>query len=165
MDAGNADREGHASAMGETFFAAMVLTFLGISHLIAGLSAIFRTHLVLMNDLNDESLFAFSLPTWGWIHLATGVLLLVLGAFGLFSGGRWVRPVAVVAVILSAITALAWLSYLPFWAIPLLLADTAPVKSFACVNVIGNDPVMKFDVVPTVLAADWAIAPPAVTFR
>lgn len=118
------------SMLGERYLGWLILTFLGISHLITAGSAIFRDHLFLMSDLHDDYLLGFSVPTWGWIHLVTGLLLLILATFGLFTDARWVRPVAVIALVLSALTALAWLPYLPFWAFPLMLVDVVAIWVF-----------------------------------
>ena len=69
--------------------------------------------------VGQEYIFQFDVTTWGWIHLVLGVVILV-AAFGLFSGAVWARTVGVIIAVLWALVAFAWLPWYPFWAIVLI---------------------------------------------
>ena len=100
-------------------FAGCILGLIGSFQLIAGLTAI----------LNDDFFvrtqnYTFDLDTsaWGWIHLLIGVLLIIT-AFGLFSGAPWAGVTAIVLAILSAIENFFFIPYYPFWSIVLIALD------------------------------------------
>ena len=100
-------------------FAASMLTLIGFFQVIAGLVAI----------LDDEFYvvtrnYTFNLDTsaWGWIHLLLGLLLL-LTAFGLFSGRNWAGITAIVLAIISAIANFFFIPYYPFWSILVIALD------------------------------------------
>ena len=100
-------------------FAASILTLIGSFQVIAGLVAIFddEFYVVARN-------YTFNLDTsaWGWIHLLLGLLLL-LTAFGIFSGRTWANITAIVLAIISAIANFFFIPYYPFWSILVIALD------------------------------------------
>ena len=100
-------------------FAASMLTLVGSFQVIAGLVAIFddEFYVVARN-------YTFNLDTsaWGWIHLLLGLLLL-LTAFGIFTGRTWASITAIVLAIISAIANFFFIPYYPFWSILVIALD------------------------------------------
>jgi hypothetical protein len=107
------------TAVGFTVFAAVMMIMIGAFQAIAGIVA-------LVNDtfyvVGEEWVFQFDITTWGWIHLALGILIGLAGA-ALFSGAVWARTVGVILAVLSAVLSFAWLPWYPIWAILVITAD------------------------------------------
>ena len=68
-------------------FAASILTLIGSFQIIAGLTAIFNDDFYVVAR---NYTFDIDATAWGWVHLLVGILLVVT-AFGLFSGSTWAR--------------------------------------------------------------------------
>jgi len=113
------------------FFAAMVLTLLGITHLVIGLTATMSDSFDVMKDVPKDYAVGVSPTAWGWVHIVLGLLILGVAAFGLFSGKSWARPLAMILLVLSGITALIWIPYLPFWSAPVLIVDAVALWMLA----------------------------------
>jgi hypothetical protein len=100
-------------AIGWTAFAATMMLIQGIWWSIAGLVALFNSEFYIVGE---EYIFQFDVTTWGWIHLAVGVLVFAAGA-ALFSGAAWARIVGVIMATIAMFAAFAWLPWYPLWAI------------------------------------------------
>jgi hypothetical protein len=107
------------TAVGFTLFAAVMMIMIGAFQAIAGVVA-------LVNDtfyvVGQEWVFQLDVTTWGWIHLALGIVIGLAGA-ALFSGAVWARTVGVVVAIVSAVLSFAWLPWYPIWAVLVITAD------------------------------------------
>jgi hypothetical protein len=68
------------------------------------------------------ALFLFDVQGWGWWHVISGALLVLVGA-ALFSGATWARVVAVILVILNAVGQLFLLPVQPWWSLIVLTLD------------------------------------------
>jgi hypothetical protein len=68
------------------------------------------------------ALFLFDVQGWGWWHVISGVLLVLVGAV-LFTGATWARVVAVILVIVNAIGQLFLLPVQPLWSLIVLTLD------------------------------------------
>ena len=68
------------------------------------------------------ALFLFDVQGWGWWHVISGALLVLIGA-ALFSGATWARVVAVILVIINAIGQLFLLPVQPWWSLIVLAID------------------------------------------
>ncbi|MBM7831905.1 hypothetical protein JOE59_002610 [Agromyces cerinus] len=68
------------------------------------------------------ALFLFDVQGWGWWHVISGALLVLIGA-ALFSGATWARVVAVILVILNAVGQLFLLPVQPWWSLIVLTLD------------------------------------------
>ena len=106
-------------AVGGTVFAATILMLVGVFHFIAGLVAIIDDNFYVVTRH-----YTFNLDTtgWGWIHLIIGILLLIT-AFGLFSGSEWAAVVAIVLAGLSALANFFFIPYYPVWSIVIIALD------------------------------------------
>jgi hypothetical protein len=108
-----------ATAVGFTVFAAVMMIMIGTFQAIAGVVA-------LVNDtfyvVGEEWVFQFDVTTWGWIHLALGIVIGLAGA-ALFGGAVWARTVGVIVATISAVVSFAWLPWYPIWAVLVITAD------------------------------------------
>lgn len=109
--------------VGVVYFAAFVLLINGIFHVITGLTALFSGDVFV--DQGGK-LIVFDLATWGWIHLASGILIMCIGT-ALFSGRAWARVVAVILASLSLIIHFAFLSAYPLWSGIIMLLDVVVI--------------------------------------
>jgi len=104
-------------------FAAFMMILIGSFHIISGLVGI-------INDkfyaVTPKYVVQFDATTWGWIHLLAGIVVL-LAAFGLFSGAVWARTVGVILALGSCIASFAWLPWYPFWSIIIITIDVAVI--------------------------------------
>jgi hypothetical protein len=68
------------------------------------------------------ALLLFDVQGWGWWHVISGVLLILIGA-ALFSGATWARVVAVILVALNAVGQFFLLPVQPWWSLIVLTLD------------------------------------------
>ena len=121
-------REPSGAAVGWTLFAACMMMLVGGYHAIIGLAGILNDEVygavpaLGTPQAGDAYFLTMDVTTWGWIHLIVGVILLLAG-FGLFSGNVVARTVGVIAAILSAIGAFAWMPWAPIWGLAIIAAD------------------------------------------
>jgi hypothetical protein len=95
------------------------MLMMGIWWIIAGFVALVDDTFYVVTN---EYIFKFDVTTWGWIHLILGVVVL-LSAFGLFTGSVWARTVGVILAFIAALVAFAWLPWYPIWAILFIIAS------------------------------------------
>ena len=107
------------AAVGFTVFAAVMLIMIGAFQAIAGVVALVDDTFYVVGQ---EWVFQFDVTTWGWIHLALGIVIGLAGA-ALFSGAVWARTVGVIVAIISAVLSFAWLPWYPIWAVLVITAD------------------------------------------
>jgi hypothetical protein len=100
-------------AVGGISFAVAILMVIGIFQIIAGLTAIFNDEFFIVAE---NYTFDLDVSAWGWIHLILGVLLLVV-AYGLYSGATWAGITAVFLAGLSAVQNFFFIPYYPFWSL------------------------------------------------
>ena len=100
-------------------FAASILILIGSFQIIAGLTAIFNDDFYVVTR---NYTFDLDATAWGWIHLLIGILLVVT-AWGLFSGHTWARVTAIVLAIVSAVANFFFIPYYPFWSILVIALD------------------------------------------
>lgn len=115
------ERETSGWAAGWGAFAGFMMVLLGFGWLMVGLMAASEDAIV---SNAPEYLFDFTPSTWGYVHIALGIIVLLAGFF-LFSGAVWARLVGVVLAIVAAIIAFAWLPYYPVWAVILIAVSVA----------------------------------------
>lgn len=107
------------AAVGWTAFAAITMLLIGAWWIIAGLVALIDNNFYVATR---NYIFKFSTTGWGWIHIITGVVVLLAGV-GLFSGAVWARTVGVIMAIWAALVGFAWLPWYPIWAIVIIAAS------------------------------------------
>ncbi|MCW0212398.1 MAG: hypothetical protein OJJ54_03490 [Pseudonocardia sp.] len=108
-----------SSWVGWIWFAAVIMVMLGLFNLVYGFSAVYR------NQVFAEvpsGVLVLDLTSWGWVHIALGVLQLVVGG-GLMTGRRWALVLGVVLAVLNAVGQLIALPYHPFWALIIVAVD------------------------------------------
>jgi len=113
------EREPSGMAVGFTFFAAVMMWWIGFFHAIDGLVAIFNDKVFLPTP---NYIFKFDLTTWGWIHLVAGIVVFI-AAFGVLTGAVWGRIVGVMVALISAIISFAFVPYYPVWSLIIVGVD------------------------------------------
>lgn len=96
-----------------------MMIVLGAFHTMAGLVGIIEDEFYV---LTAEYVFKFDATSWGWTHLIFGIIV-ILAAFGLFSGAVWARTVGVILAVVSTLVNFAWLPWYPFWSIVMIVAN------------------------------------------
>lgn len=105
--------------VGWIYFASAMMLLVGGMHAIAGLVALFKDDFYVVAK---DALLAFDYSTWGWAHLAVGI---VIFAAGLAAGaGRvWGRSVGVIMAIVSALANIAFFEAYPLWSLTAIVVD------------------------------------------
>ncbi|QRP48558.1 hypothetical protein [Amycolatopsis sp. FDAARGOS 1241] len=109
-------------------FAAIMMLLLGAFQIIEGLVALLNTRYFVV----DESglVIQVNYTTWGWVHLALGALLVLVG-IGVYMGNRAAQITGIVLAGLSAIVNLAFLPAYPLWAIIVIAVDVLVIYALA----------------------------------
>ncbi|MGQ4617049.1 DUF7144 family membrane protein [Nocardia sp. R7R-8] len=121
------DRENHSVrqgiAAGTSIAAAIILTTLGFLQLFQGISAVAQDELFIQGQ---QYTFEFDFTAWGWIHIALGVVMVIVG-IALMTGATWARVSAIVIAALSIIANFLWLPYYPVWSIVIIALDVVVI--------------------------------------
>jgi hypothetical protein len=105
---------------GWVFFAGAMLIMMGTFQLTQGLVALF-----------DDGFYAVSsgglvvdvdYSTWGWVHIAIGVVGILVG-IGLMAGNLAARIAGVVIAFLSVLVNVAFVSAYPLWSVMVIVID------------------------------------------
>jgi hypothetical protein len=113
--------------IGLILFAAILMIMGGVFQAFTGLVAIFNDQFLIPTR---EYLFQFDRTSWGWIHLALGVVVAGAGA-GLLAGRTWGRVVAIVLALCSAVVMFAFLPQYPLWALIVIALSVAVIWAVA----------------------------------
>jgi hypothetical protein len=118
---------------GWVVFGGVMLMTLGAFQVIEGLVALFDDgfYLVRPNGLVVD----VDYNTWGWVHLAIGVVAILAG-LGLLTGNPVARVVGVIAAVLSAIANLGFISAYPVWSALIIGLDVVVIYA---ITVHGGD--------------------------
>jgi len=108
---------------GFAVFGGSMMLVIGIFQIVVGLTAIFEDTFYV---LADNYLFGFDISTWGWIHLALGVLV-AAGGIAVLAGQIWARVLGIVLASLSAIANFLFLPYYPLWSMLIIATDVAVI--------------------------------------
>ncbi|MBD3940310.1 hypothetical protein IF188_01185 [Microbacterium sp. NEAU-LLC] len=101
-------------------FAAIVLLIAGFFDFLHGLQALIGPDTAYF--LGESGLFSIDVQSWGWWHLISGLLLILVG-IALLAGATWARVVAIILVILNAIGQLTLMAVQPWLSITVLVLD------------------------------------------
>ncbi|MGW5372031.1 DUF7144 family membrane protein [Streptomyces sp. NPDC004009] len=97
--------------------------FAGVMLMIAGLLSLFRGIMAIAQDdvfvTTPNYVFKFDLTSWGWIHLALGVVAIAV-SFGLFGPSMWARVAGVAIAGLVIIANFLSLPYYPVWSVVMI---------------------------------------------
>lgn len=105
---------------GWVVFAGVILMTVGIFTAVQGLVAILGPSTYFL--VTDGSLWLLDVTGWGWWNLIMGVLL-VLVAVALLTGQTWARVIAVILVILNAVSAMLLIPAQPWWSLIVIAID------------------------------------------
>ncbi|WP_344510272.1 DUF7144 family membrane protein [Dactylosporangium maewongense] len=108
---------------GFAVFGGSMMVVIGIFQIVVGLTAIFEDTFYV---LTDNYLFGFNVETWGWIHLALGVVV-AAGGVGVLAGQVWARVLGIILAAISAIANFLFLPYYPLWSMLIIAADVAVI--------------------------------------
>ncbi|MGW1782823.1 DUF7144 family membrane protein [Streptomyces sp. NPDC002143] len=115
-------------AQGLMIFAAVTLMLSGVLDIFRGIMGIAEDDVFVTTR---NYVFAFDLTGWGWIHLALGVVAVIV-SLGLFQGAMWARVGGVAVAGLIIIANFLSLPYYPVWSV-VLIAFSAFVIWALCV--------------------------------
>lgn len=108
-----------AWATGGMIFAATMLLIIGIFQILEGIAALTADEFFI---LAPGYAYEVTIPTWGWIHLIVGAIMVVTGLF-LYTGMMWARIVGVVIAGISAIEQFFFLPYFPLWSLLIIAVN------------------------------------------
>lgn len=106
-------------------FAAILMFVGGVMNSLQGLAGIIKNTFYV---ISPNYWVTFSTTTWGWIHLAIGVVLLLAGVTVL-TGATWARWLGIVIASIAAVGNFMFIPIQPFWALALLALDIWVVYS------------------------------------
>ncbi|MFJ8782763.1 MULTISPECIES: hypothetical protein [unclassified Streptomyces] len=113
-------QQGHAAkqewATGLTAFGAVMLFLVGLLDIFRGIMAIAEDDIFVTTR---NYAFEFDLTGWGWIHLALGVVA-VLVSIGLLRTSTWARVLGVAIAGLVIIANFLSLPYYPVWSVVMI---------------------------------------------
>jgi hypothetical protein len=107
------------AVIGWTAFAAVVMMVSGLWSFLEGLAAIIRGSFFIQLPTYA---YEISIRSWGWIHLALGIVVFLAGAY-LLTGSTWARVVGVVLAVFSLIANFMYIPYSPVWSIVVIALD------------------------------------------
>lgn len=98
---------------GWTGFAALLVLVIGAIDFFEGLIAVIRKQYYV---LTPNQVIVFDTRSWGWITIAMGAVLMIVG-LALASGAGWARWTAIALITLNLFEQLGWLgsSAYPLW--------------------------------------------------
>ena len=106
----------YAWAAGLMVFAAVMLALVGILDIFRGIAAIAEDDIFVTTR---NYVFEFDLTGWGWIHLALGVVAVIV-SFGLFQSAMWARVAGVAIAGLVIVANFLSLPYYPVWSVVMI---------------------------------------------
>ncbi|MFD4814531.1 hypothetical protein [Streptomyces sp. NPDC058418] len=102
-----------AWATGGAFFAGVLMLVSGVTNILQGIVAI--SHDAFLNRVTGYA-YTFNLTSWGWIHLAIGVLVAVTG-LAILMRVPWARYAGIAFAALNLVAQFLYLPYQPVWAV------------------------------------------------
>jgi hypothetical protein len=96
------------------------MLLIGLFQVLMGVVALFDEDYFLV--AKDELLISVNYTSWGWTHIALGVLAIVAG-FGVMLSQLWARVIAIFLAILSIFAALAFYAATPLWNLSIIMFD------------------------------------------
>ena len=103
----------NAWAAGGVVFAGLMLLIGGTLAVLEGVVGI--AHDAVYHRTSGSFAYRFDVPAWGWIHLALGVVLALVG-YALLRGAGWARPAGILVAGLDLVANFMFLPYQPVWA-------------------------------------------------
>ncbi|MFC4504704.1 MULTISPECIES: DUF7144 family membrane protein [Streptomyces] len=103
-------------AEGLTVFAAVTLMIAGVLDIFRGIMGIAEDDIFVSTR---DYVFQFDLTGWGWVHLALGVVAVIV-SLGLFQSVMWARVAGVAIAGLIIIANFLSLPYYPVWSVVMI---------------------------------------------
>jgi hypothetical protein len=100
-------------------FAAVMLVLSGVLNVVHGLVALLNDEWVVWGNRGNLYL---DLTTWGWVHVAVGVLVIMTG-LGLVSGNVLARTIGVFLAGMSLIANFLFIPAYPVWTLTIIAID------------------------------------------
>jgi hypothetical protein len=116
---------GTSGWVGWVAFAGVMMTILGVFHIVQGLVALLKDEYLAPSSV---LLVDVGYTAWGWAHLVTGAVVLVAG-FMVFAGQVWARAVGTVVAGVSAVGSLAFLTAYPVWSVLVIALDVVVIMA------------------------------------
>ena len=110
-------------------FAGVMILISGVVNVFDGLVAVSQTRYIERN-IGGELPITNNVKNWGWAELILGVVM-VLAAFGIFSGANWARIVGIVLASVNLIFQFAYLGHYPFWSFTMIVLDLLVIYGLA----------------------------------
>ncbi|WP_405010892.1 hypothetical protein [Kitasatospora sp. NBC_01539] len=120
-------RENSPWVTGLVLFAGVIMMVNGVIDLFQGIVAVAQDDLIVTTP---NYVFRWDVTAWGWIHIALGVVLAVVG-IGVLRGMTWARYTGIAVAALSGIVNFLWLPYYPLWALVVLALDVFVIWALA----------------------------------
>lgn len=103
-------------ATGLTAFGAVMLFLVGLLDIFRGITAIAEDDIFVTTR---NYTYEFDLTGWGWIHLALGVVAVIV-SIGLLQASMWARVAGVAIAVLVVIANFLSLPYYPVWSVVMI---------------------------------------------
>ncbi|RVU27574.1 hypothetical protein EOT10_09370 [Streptomyces antnestii] len=94
-------------------FAGVLMVVSGILGILNGIAGIARDDVYA--HIGNYT-YAFSLTTWGWIHLILGIIVTIVG-YGILSTAEWARYAGIAIASLYVVAYFMFLPYAPIWSV------------------------------------------------
>jgi hypothetical protein len=107
------ESEPSATVLGFVIFAGVILILTGILWFFEGLAAVIQDDFFV---IDGEYAYDLDISTWGWLHMAGGVILALAGLF-IFSGNIIARMIGIVVAVLAAVANFFFIPYYPVWSL------------------------------------------------
>jgi len=114
-------------ASGGVVLAATLMLIVGLYQIFMGIAAIAKGSFFVVG-LNYA--YTVNVGTWGWIHLAIGVIATLTG-FALFTGTLWARIAGIALLGISAVANFFFLPYYPLWSLLIIAVDIFAIWAVA----------------------------------
>jgi len=101
-------------------FAGLMLVLDGTFHIVQGLVALFRDEVFVVT--RRHLMLDLDYTAWGWIQLAVGAVVILVGV-GLLTGRMAARVLGAVVAFVSALVSLSFLPAYPVWSVMMITLD------------------------------------------
>lgn len=113
---------------GGALFASVVMIVGGVMAALQGVAGILKDGVYFVRPA--DYWITISSASWGWTHLAAGLLLVAAG-IGVLSGATWARWTGIVVASLCAVVNFLFIPYMPFWSMTLIALDVWVIYALA----------------------------------
>ncbi|MER8232320.1 hypothetical protein ACIRQY_14815 [Streptomyces sp. NPDC101490] len=124
-----------AWAAGGTLFAGVLMLVTGFLDIFQGIAGIAEDDVYARVG---DYVFKFNLTTWGWIHLALGVVVAIAG-YGILKGAEWGRVAGIALASLNIVMHFLFLPYQPWWALFSMAISVFVIWALATDEAYGGD--------------------------